>query len=95
MGDQDVVARRVRVRGRVQGVFFRASTRDRAAALGVTGWVRNDPDGTVAIHAEGPADAVGELVEWAGEGPSQARVVGVDAGDAEVVGHTGFEVRHR
>ena len=56
------VARHVRVTGRVQGVFYRAWTREQAHALGVHGWVRNCPDGSVEAHAEGDEQAVEELV---------------------------------
>lgn len=87
------VARRATVRGRVQGVFFRASTRERAEELGVDGWVRNDPEGSVTIHAEGPPDAVASLLAWAHRGPSAARVVGVDVDDVEPEDPTGFRVR--
>ena len=90
----DVTARRAVVRGRVQGVFFRASTRDLADELGVTGWVRNDPEGTVTIHAEGAPDDVDTLLTWAHEGPDRARVVGVDVDDVPPQHHGGFEVRH-
>ncbi len=66
------------IEGRVQGVFFRASTRDRAAELGLRGWVRNLPDGRVELIAEGMKESLQALVEWCGSGPSQARVDDVD-----------------
>ncbi len=66
------------VRGHVQGVFFRASTRDRAQALGLTGWVRNQPDGTVSVVAEGPEAQLQHLLQFLNEGPSQAHVMQVD-----------------
>lgn len=62
------------VRGRVQGVFFRASTEREARRLGVFGWVKNRPDGSVEIVAEGPERALAELVQWAHKGPTAARV---------------------
>lgn len=62
------------ISGLVQGVFFRATTRDRARALGLDGWVRNLPDGRVEVAAEGPPAAVGELVAWCRRGPRGARV---------------------
>ena len=65
---------RLRVHGKVQGVFFRASTRDQARRLGLRGWVRNCEDGTVELVADGPADAVDTLQEWARQGPEHARV---------------------
>lgn len=90
----DVTAHRVVVHGRVQGVFFRASTRDRADQLGVVGWVRNAPDGTVEAHLEGSDDAVAGLEEWirAG-GPRKASVTDLEIGTVEPIGASDFEVR--
>ncbi len=88
------IARRVRVHGRVQGVFFRASTRDRARREGASGWVRNCPDGTVEMWVEGDPDAVSEVEEWVREGgPKAARVEQVEAEDREPEGFDSFEVR--
>jgi acylphosphatase len=66
------------VRGRVQGVYFRASTQREARRLGITGWVKNRADGTVEICAEGEEIAIRELFGWAQKGPSAARVERVD-----------------
>lgn len=66
------------VRGRVQGVFFRASAQREAKRLGLTGWVRNLSDGSVEIVAEGEDERVRELLQWAQHGPSAARVDRVD-----------------
>jgi acylphosphatase len=66
------------VRGRVQGVYFRASTQREAKRLGLTGWVKNRPDGGVEIVAEGEEDQVKDLLSWAQHGPSTARVEGLD-----------------
>ncbi len=74
----DRVAREVVVHGLVQGVFFRDSCRREAERLGVAGWIRNEPDGTVAGHFEGPGDAVEALVRWCHDGPPRARVERVD-----------------
>jgi acylphosphatase len=60
--------------GRVQGVWFRESTRREASRLGVVGWVKNRPDGKVEVLAEGPEDAVRNLVTWCHQGPPTARV---------------------
>jgi acylphosphatase len=81
-----------RVTGRVQGVFFRASTRNRAVELGLTGWVRNMPDGAVEVLACGDDAALEALQEWLHEGPPMARVSGVVCERvADDGGHQGFE----
>jgi len=64
----------LQVRGRVQGVFFRASTQREARRLGLSGWVKNRPDGSVEILAEGEELSIRELHGWAQKGPSAARV---------------------
>ncbi len=66
------------VRGRVQGVFFRAATQREARRLGITGWVKNRVDGCVEVLAEGEEDAIKELTSWANHGPSAARVDNVE-----------------
>jgi acylphosphatase len=66
------------VRGRVQGVYFRASAQREARRLGVSGWVKNRNDGSVEILAEGEETAIRELYGWAQKGPSAARVERVD-----------------
>lgn len=87
------VARHLVVTGRVQGVFFRASTRDRARAAGVTGWVRNRPDGSVEAHLEGPSDAVQAVESWVrGGGPRGAVVDTVDAEDVAPAGAGEFTI---
>ena len=70
---------RLLVGGRVQGVSFRAYTERMARSLGLTGWVRNLPDGKVEIVAEGPEDALLKIEQWAHRGPSLARVETVEA----------------
>ena len=72
------ITRRLRISGRVHGVFFRESMRLRAEQLKVTGWVRNCADGTVEAVAQGDAFEVGRLIEWAQRGPDAARVEKVD-----------------
>jgi acylphosphatase len=83
---------RVRVRGRVQGVFFRVEARDRAHSLGLTGWVRNCPDGTVEAVFEGDEARVESMVGWCGRGPAGARVDAVDVKWEEPAGERGFAV---
>ncbi len=79
-----LVQRRFVVCGRVQGVFFRASTQEKATELGLNGWVRNRTDGTVELVAAGPAAAVGELEAWLHVGPRHARVETVEAWEEAV-----------
>lgn len=76
------VARRLRVHGKVQAVYFRQSTVQAAQALGVAGWVRNRHDGTVEALAVGAPGAVQALIDWAHRGPAAARVDRVEVGEA-------------
>jgi acylphosphatase len=87
------VARRVRVHGRVQGVFFRDSTRSEASRRGVAGWVRNCADGTVEAVFEGDRTAVEALVAWCSSGPPDASVSDVAVTDLPPSGLSGFDVR--
>ncbi|MDQ4076382.1 MAG: acylphosphatase [Chloroflexota bacterium] len=81
--------------GRVQGVFFRASTREKARQLGVDGFVRNLRDGRVEIVAEGDEQALNRLIEWARNGPPDAYVTEADISWEEPRGEfSGFTVRH-
>ena len=89
-----LIARNVRVTGRVQGVFFRAWTRDQAKTHDVRGWIRNCADGSVEGHLEGEEMAVRWLIDLIYDGPGGARVDRVDAHEADVVGFSDFEVRH-
>jgi acylphosphatase len=81
------------ISGRVQGVFFRASTRNQAQRLGLRGWAVNLPDGRVEVLAVGAAAAVQQLGEWLHDGPPAAQVLAVEtapADPAEVSGNTRF-----
>lgn len=73
----------VRVSGKVQGVFFRASARERAQSLGITGFVRNEPDGSVYIEAQGEEDALDEFLQWCHRGPANASVQKCEAVEIE------------
>jgi acylphosphatase len=84
---------RVIVRGRVQAVGFRATTRSRARSLGVAGWVRNNPDGSVEAELEGAPDRVESLLHWFGRGPHGARVEGVDVEWQNPLGEREFTIR--
>lgn len=93
MGSNEV-ARHLRVSGRVQGVFFRSSMRERAQQRGVRGWVRNDADGTVEAWLEGSADAVAAVEQWVRDGgPPAAAVDDVDVREDAPEHLEGFSVR--
>ena len=87
------VRRRVVVYGRVQGVFFRGQTEERARLAEVDGWVRNRRDGTVEAAFEGPVEAVDALVHFCREGPSWAHVDRVEVSEEPPEGERGFRVR--
>ena len=78
--------------GRVQGVSFRWYAQEQALRLGVAGWVRNEPDGSVLLHAEGQDDAVDYQGRWCRRGPSMAKVSNVAVRDAAPSGATSFEI---
>jgi len=83
------------VSGRVQGVFFRQRTQDKAESLGVTGWVRNLPDGRVEAFFEGEEDAVEVLVEFCRYGPRSAVVTGIEVATETFTGEfNSFEIRY-
>ncbi len=85
---------RFTVTGRVQGVFFRASARDKAQQLGVSGWVRNTRNGQVELLACGEQESIEELENWLWQGPKFAKVEGVESVVvSDVDGMEGFEVR--
>jgi len=81
------------VTGRVQGVYYRANTRDTADEHGVDGWVRNLDDGRVEAVFEGPEDAVAAMVEWCHEGSPAANVEDVAVEYEEPQGEEGFRIR--
>jgi acylphosphatase len=89
-----VAARHVCVTGRVQGVFFRAWTRDQARELGIGGWVRNCADGSVEAHIEGDDAAIETLISRLHHGPRSAQVDDVRVTDGFLQNFETFEVRH-
>ena len=91
--EDERIRRRAVVRGEVQGVFFRDSTRERARAHGVHGWVCNRSDGAVEVVAEGPSEAVERVLRFLETGPARAHVEDVEVSEEEPEGLTGFEVR--
>lgn len=84
----------LKILGRVQGVFYRQSTQETAVRLGLTGWVRNCPDGSVEATFEGELEAVDAAIEWCRQGPSAARVTEVVVSRLCCEGETsGFAIR--
>lgn len=77
------VTRRLRVRGRVQGVGYRESMRREAVRLGVTGWVRNRLDGSVEAMVQGSEEQVAAIIHWAHRGPPAAMVLRLEEADGE------------
>jgi acylphosphatase len=90
----DFITVRATVHGRVQGVGFRFSARSKATRLGVAGWVRNDPSGTVSVLCEGPRNRVERFLEWLRQGPPSARVTKVNSQEEPYRGEfSGFGVK--
>ena len=81
------------VSGRVQGVCFRMETREQAQLFGLTGWVRNLPDGRVEVMASGDEQQLRELKEWLKQGPDLARVLKVESKDVNHQPFDGFTIR--
>jgi acylphosphatase len=81
------------VQGQVQGVGYRVGCHRQATDLGLSGWVRNRPDGTVELEAEGPPDRLVELRLWCEKGPLGAHVTSVSSGQMAVAGTDWFEIR--
>jgi acylphosphatase len=88
-----IVSRTIRVSGRVQGVFFRASTKNKADELNIKGFVRNEPDGSVYIEAEGEATNMTQFEAWCWEGPPGARVERCDTTEVPFRGFSDFVVK--
>ena len=84
----------VRIYGRVQGVWFRANTKEMAEKLGLKGWVRNMPDGSVEAVFEGDAESIEKAIEWCHHGPSLARVEKVEVKYEEPKGEKEFRIRY-
>jgi acylphosphatase len=84
----------IKVTGRVQGVSFRWYAAREAERLGVAGWVRNEPDGSVGAQVEGDDAAVDAMVEWCRHGPSYAAVRGVAVTEVQPTGASGFDIRY-
>ena len=76
-------AKRIKIFGRVQGVFFRQSAKDKADELGIVGWAQNQPDSSVLIEADGHDDDMEEFIAWCNEGPEGAEVEKVECVDID------------
>lgn len=86
---------RVFISGKVQGVFFRASTKEQAEKLDLSGWVQNLPDGKVEAVFEGKQDSVDKMVSWCRQGPPAGRVDKVEVEEEESQNLSGFKIRRR
>jgi acylphosphatase len=84
----------LRIHGRVQGVFYRRDARQEALRLGLSGFVRNEPDDSVYAEAEGPGEKVGAFIRWCRKGPPHAVVESVETEELPVQGNDGFVVRY-
>ena len=84
----------LRIHGRVQGVFFRSNTELKAREFNITGFVRNDPDGTVVIEAEGEEGALESFLKWCHKGPKGADVKKIETEEGEIMHFTVFEIRY-
>ncbi|MGV8127791.1 MAG: acylphosphatase [Methanothrix sp.] len=89
-----MIAVHVRVSGRVQGVYYRAFTQERAIALGVKGWVRNVPGGGVEAVLEGERKQVGELLKSMKSGPTGSIVLGMELSELQAKGYEDFEIEY-
>jgi acylphosphatase len=87
-----MVARQVIVHGKVQGVFFRASARDKAVVLGLSGKVGNRADGSVELWLEGEREAVEDMTDWCRKGPSRAEVERIEVMEKAPEGYTDFRI---
>lgn len=83
---------KLRITGRVQGVFYRASTREKAQQLGIKGWVKNESDGTVSAVGQGPDAKLQQWIAWCGEGPSEARVESVEVEEQPITAFQQFAI---
>lgn len=89
-----MIAMRIRVEGKVQGVFFRASTKSKAEDLDLKGWVKNESDGSVLIEAQGNPNQMKEFKKWCETGPTYARVTDIKVEDITAQDFSGFQILH-
>lgn len=86
-------AHQIRIKGKVQGVYFRASAKQQAQLLGVRGYVKNETDGSVLLEVEGDDDAVNEMVNWCKHGPALARVNDLEIKQEAVRNFVSFDIK--
>jgi len=91
--DVEIVARRLSIHGRVQGVWYRASAQAEAGRLGLRGWVRNRHDGSVEAVVIGMQTAINDFIDWAQLGPPKAQVLRIEISAADEEPTEGFEQR--
>jgi acylphosphatase len=84
----------ITVSGKVQGVFYRQSTREKARALGITGFVKNMPGGTFQIIATGEPEQLTQLIAWCRQGPPKAIVSGVETKELNLHEYSGFQIEN-
>lgn len=84
---------KITVTGKVQGVFYRASARDTAERLNVTGFAQNQPDGSVYIEAEGDEENLKQFTDWCQHGPPRASVYGVNVSETELKNFQRFDIK--
>jgi acylphosphatase len=85
----------IHIFGHVQGVFFRVHAKELAEKLGITGYIRNEPDGSVHVVAEGKEPQLDTFVEWCRKGPPAAKVSRIQTHKGEAEGYLDFEIRHQ
>jgi acylphosphatase len=83
----------IKVSGRVQGVFFRASTKKKADEVDIKGYVRNEPDGSVYIEAAGEEANLKTFIDWCHQGPPNARVTGCEIKEAAIHNFNNFKIQ--
>jgi acylphosphatase len=84
------INKQIKISGKVQGVFFRQSTVQKALELGIKGWVKNEPDGSVSVEIEGIPSAMMEMEAWLKHGPPMAKVESLEITDGEVLNYADF-----
>jgi acylphosphatase len=90
---KELLGRSIRVNGKVQGVYFRQSAKEKSIELGINGWVRNEEDGSVYMEVCGNLESLDKLTEWVKDGPQQAQVTSVVTEDIQFIEFHNFMIR--